>query len=278
MSKKQPLILREFDFFILSTACPRQNDIMLNILKNAISLSFLFYVAVGEAQDKGSKGGLFQRASHKETKRWSLQEWLETKERNRMMDLWLAVNSPSPYEGMFSLANHGYQTKVSPADNGPTYSTISGQAAAYASLIGLSVEYNKNEQENFNDLTGLFNLRVFGNSIQSTNLTLHVGQRTRTLNQAVGDVILRNNLGQVSMQLYLNKYFGLDGLYRQYQEISEPTFGDVKGQLSEAGLFIDFRSVRIFGSWYQDVQVNTLSGAETRIERNGVKSGIKIFF
>ncbi len=78
----------------------------MNIFRMTLIMSLLFYVAQSNAQDKGSKSGLFQRAAMRETKRWTLQEWLETKERNRMMDLWLAVNSPSPYEAMLGLANH----------------------------------------------------------------------------------------------------------------------------------------------------------------------------
>lgn len=251
---------------------------MLNIFKRILLLFLIFYVAEGFAEDKGSRSGLFQRASQRETKRWTLQEWLETKEKNRMMDLWLALNSPSPYEGLFAVANHGYQAKTSPSDTGTSYSTISGQASAYASLVGLTFEYNKNTQENFNDLTGLLNFRIFGNSIQSTYLTLHVGQRTRTLNSDTGDTVLRNNLGQASLQLYLNKHFGIDGLYRNYLETQDSSLGSVRGQLSEAGVFIDFKAIRIFGSWYQDLQFNTLNNIETRIERNGIKSGVKIFF
>lgn len=251
---------------------------MINFIRIIFTLCLIFYVAQSNAQDKGSKSGLFQRAAQRESKRWTLQEWLETKERNRMMDLWLAVNSPSPYEAMLGIANHGYQTKLSTTNTETSYTTYSAQLSAYASLVGLTFEYNKNEKENFNDLTGLLNLRVFGNSIQSTHLTVHLGQRTRTLNQDTEDIIVRQLLGQVSLQLYLNKYFGIDGMYRRYQESNTTSLGIVTGNQSEAGVFIDFKALRIFGSWYQDIQLNTLNGSETRIERNGIKSGIKIFF
>ena len=251
---------------------------MVNIFRMTLLMSLLFYVAQSNAQDKGSKSGLFQRAAQRETKRWTLQEWLDTKERNRMMDLWLAVNSPSPYEAMLAFANHGYQTKLAATNTATSYTTNSAQLSAYATLVGLTFEYNKNEKENFNDLTGLLNFRIFGNSIQTTYLTLHVGQRTRTINQDTEDTVVRQLLGQASLQLYLNKYFGLDGLYRQYSGSNETSLGIVTGSQSEAGIFIDFKALRIFGSWYQDMQINTLNGTDTRIERNGVKSGIKIFF
>jgi hypothetical protein len=39
-----------------------------------------------------------QRSDVKTKTRWSLQEWLETRDRMRLMDLWLAFHSPSPYE------------------------------------------------------------------------------------------------------------------------------------------------------------------------------------
>jgi len=251
---------------------------MLKTLRRSIYILLFLTSTLAEAQDRGSSGGLFQRAAHRESKRWTLQEWLETKERNRMMDLWLALNSPSPYEGMLGVAYNGYKNTTSSPLSETTYTATAVQLSAYASILGLTADYSKNDQENFNDVTGLLNLRIFGNSIQSTYLTLHVGQRTRTLNQVTGDLILRQNLAQVSLQLYLNKFFGLDGIYRQYSEVSDPTLGLVKGQLNEAGIFLDFNAFRIFGTWTQDIQINSLSGTETRIERTGVKSGFKIFF
>lgn len=267
-------------FFLSINSGPWQNKDMNTLIK-LITLILLSFVLTpqAEAQDKGSASGIFQRASQRETKRWTLQEWMETKEKNRMMDLWLALNSPSPYEGIFGLHYFGYQTTVNTLGVAPTsWTGQGGHFSAYASIIGLSFDYNKFDAEKVTDTSGQLNFRVFGNSVQSTHLTLHLGQRTRNFNTGNQDFAIRNTFAQASLQLYFSKYFGLDGNYRVFQPTTEATLGEIKGQSTEAGLFIDFSAFRVYGCTYRDQQIQTLSGSETHTERSGIKSGFKIFY
>lgn len=241
-----------------------------------LSISLLIFLSLNSHADD-QKSSWAQRAQDRQTKRWTLQEWLEQKEKNRMMDLWLAMNSSSPYESQFSIESWDYKQALS-SQNGTTQNTLLGQAHFYSSIVGLGVEYAKFPVENRNDLSGLFNFRLFGTSIQSTHITLHYGLRTRTYevsNQIVG---LRNPFAQISLQLYLNKSFGIDSFYRSYFSTTDSAVGSVNGQSSEAFLFIDFKFLRIYGGYSQDVQVNNLNGIETKIDRSGIKSGLRIFY
>lgn len=217
----------------------------------------------------GSGVDFSQRASKREQSRWSLSEWLAMKDRNRMMDMWLSLNAPSPFEFMLG---GSYDS----LDSGPT--GYSGYLSAYAQFIGLSAEYRNTNDEGFNDLAGMLNVRLLGNSIQNTAFTIHYGQKTRDF-KATGEK-LTQQFGQVSLQVYLTKYFGLDGIYRHYLPTNTPSLGEVQGTYQEAGIFIDFKAVRVFGAWFQDTQKNKTPSAidETINERKGVHSGIKIFF
>jgi hypothetical protein len=142
--------------------------------------------------------------------------------------------------------------------------------------VGLTAEYENNTQEGFNDLSGLFNLRLAGSSIQGSYLTLHYGMRTHTQNNP--QLTLRQQFAQTSLQMYVIKQFGFDALYRHYMPVTDDTLGEIKGNLTEAGAFIDFKNFRIFGTWYKEVQNSTLSGTIIDNTRTGIRSGLKIFF
>lgn len=220
-----------------------------------------------------------KRADARRASRWTLQEWLERKDRHAMMDLWLSFNSPSPFE--FSLGG-AYVSSLTKKDNAGVISeerhvSSSGRVEAYALLVGLSGEYENNIKESYNDVVGTFHLRLFGASIQSTALTVGYGLRTR---EGGGDTPYRlaQQFGEVHLQLYIMKYFGFEGRYRNYLSASEDVLGDTKGELQEAGAFVDFSAIRVFGTWYKEETTSTKSAVDSKTERTGVKSGIKIFF
>jgi hypothetical protein len=162
---------------------------------------------------------------------------------------------------------------------------VAGEFSAYAQAFGLTAEYENNMKEKYNDMTGIFNLRIFGNSIQNSYLTLSYGLRTRSLgassiNSSGHEVALRQQLAQASIQMYLQKHFGIDGFYRQYMPTEHADIGKVKGTSVEAGAYIDFDSVRVFGRWYEERNAITSqsTGLDTQATRTGVKTGIKFYF
>lgn len=235
-------------------------------------LTLLFSLSVF-SQDRSN---LFDRANKREGTRWTLSEWLAQKERNKLMDLWLAMNTPSPYEFMLGLSHNNY--KMSENQNSQEFTNTSGEVLAYAKFFGLGVEYENRNGENENDLSGMLNLRLLGNSIQSTHLTVHFGQRTRTLTDVTPALLLRNQFAQASLQLYLNPFVGLRGQYRHYLPTSDISLGDVTGQLTTGGIFIDFSALRIYGEWFEDIQKNTGATVAPEIKRTGIKTGLQLYF
>ncbi|MEK2644667.1 hypothetical protein [Bdellovibrio sp. BCCA] len=224
----------------------------------------------------GSGIDFTKRAANREAGRWSLSEWLEMKNRNRMMDMWLSMNSPSPFEFSLGGTYNSYKTEVKNPDSSSSHTSFAGELSAYAQFVGVTAEYENNTDEHFNDLAGMLNIRLLGNSIQNTSFTIHYGQRTR--DAATGK--LTQQFGQASLQVYLTKYFGLEGKYRYFLPTSTDELGDVSGNITEAGLFIDFKAIRIFGNWYKESQKNKIPAAtdDTVTDRAGIRSGIKIFF
>ncbi|MEZ0391856.1 MAG: hypothetical protein ACAH59_06555 [Pseudobdellovibrionaceae bacterium] len=247
---------------------------------------FWLVVLIGfsvHAADRSSSSGRFnfrQKAESKAGSRWTLQEWLEQKERNHMMDLWLAMYAPSPYEFYLKGSYHTFKTKLDPATvEEKEYQSYSGGLGAYATIIGIEGDYENNSQEKYNDLSGALNLRILGNAVQGTHLSLHYGLRTREGEDATGSVVrFSNPYAGADLNLYLTKYFGLQGRYNQYLATEEVSLGTITGSRTEGGLFIDFGPVRVFGNWFSDMQKNDKAGVISTIQRTGIQSGLKFFF
>lgn len=212
------------------------------------------------------------------SKRWTLQEWLNTKNRNALMDQWLQINSPSPFEFYIRGESFNYETKID-SDPKTSYKSTSGAFAAYASLVGLQAEYENSTKEGLSDVTGLLNFRILGGELQSTSLILSVGQRTRQFEYLNLDRSVKNLATQAQLNLYLTKYFGIKGLYRLYLPSDEDaSIGKVYGYMTEGGIYIDFSRIRVFGDYFEDHLRMTPTTGDVKIRRHGVKTGLQIFF
>ncbi len=218
-----------------------------------------------------------QKAEKKEGSRWTLQEWLAQKEKNKMMDLWLAMYAPSPYEFYFSAQQVSYSLVSGNPETSQAHSAVQGSIGAFATVLGLEVQFENNVEEKYNDQTGLLQLRIAGNAVQGTHLILQYGLRTRNL---TGATITRINssFAGADLNLYFNRYVGISGLYRSFIPAENEVLGTVSGTRTEVGLFIDFAAVRIFGSSYSEKESQLLSGLESKSSKTGIVAGLKFFF
>src|SRR6185295_348306 len=80
-----------------------------------------------------------KKQEQKAKTRWSLSDWLETRDKMRLMDLWLALHSPSPYEFYLGGAYQMAETKP-----GGRYNAYDLFFAAYASIFGIEVQRQAN--------------------------------------------------------------------------------------------------------------------------------------
>ncbi|MFN3453591.1 MAG: hypothetical protein ACK41T_01430 [Pseudobdellovibrio sp.] len=219
---------------------------------------------------------LSKGSAAREAKRFNLYDWLEEKNRNKVMDMWLSINTPSPYEFMLGGSFNQFNTQNEIASLDSKNKSYQLEASAYALLVGLTGEYENNTEERFHDMTGIFNLRLFGHTIQGTNLTAHYGLRTRKDNS--GQYRLNQQFAAASFQLYLMKYFGLTSHYRYFFPFEESFYGDTKSDLQSYGAFIDFASLRIMGSYFYERQNSKKNNVEQRILKKGTKISLQLFF
>lgn len=226
-----------------------------------------------------SPGGSARFASKTGAKqsRWTLQQWLEQKERNKMMDLWLGMYAPSPYEFILSAAQLDYRASTDiPAAN-YNQKSFMGSMFFYALVLGIGVEHENNWNEQYTNTQGSINVRIMGNSNESTHLNIFGGLRNR--------IDATTNLqGQpfagAELQIYIQSQWGLHGNYRSYfsKEV-DATTGNATGSKTEGGIFIEFSPVRIFGNWYQeDYKTATTGGTEQTKTRTGWLYGLRLLF
>lgn len=247
-------------------------------MKQLFSL-VLILISFSAASAQNSRPWLLSTgAAAREAKRFTLQEWLENKDRRALMDMWLTINTPSPYEFIIggSLFNYTLDSTTAGTTTSKTVAGYSGELSAYARFVGLTAEYTNNTEDGLNDVTGIFNLRIFGNTVQGSHITLHYGLRTR--NASDKSYRLNQQFGAATLQLYLMKYFGIQGNYRKYLPYSEDQFGDTESNEINAGAFIEFGALRLFGDWYQEKQKSKLNNVESNFDRTGTKIGIKLYF
>lgn len=191
----------------------------------------------------------------KDIRRWSLQEFLDTKDRMRLMDLWLALHTPKPYEFFLNADARFVENPTAPWDYRLSFS-------AFASIFGLSVEGESIPSK----VNLLFLLRVFGFREQATHLTLHVGLRSQA-----DPLPFRSAFLGISSALYFTKYFGFEAMYRHYYAgVPTITASTYEGFHFEGNAFMDFSALRIFGGY--------LRQTDDQMSRVGFLTGLRVFF
>ena len=206
----------------------------------------------------------------KSQNRWSLSEWLETRDRMRLMDLWLALHSPTPYE--FFLGTDYSWNQWSGTGSDQTQGSVRVMGAAYASIFGLEFERSFSP---VSEWVGTFDFRFFGYHVQSTHMTFQLGLRS----QDSSGTSVRNAFLGLESSIYFGKFFGLHALYRNY--LTSPpnlTGGDFYGWRGELGGFVDFNFVQVYGTFFREQQVELVGGASYGTQRSGPLLGLKLFF
>ena len=118
---------------------------------------------------------------------------------------------------------------------------------AYVTIFGLEIEHlDAFSPEDH----ARFHLRVFGKSLQNTSLTTHIGVRRRSMSE-----IFQQWYAGIDGQLYLHRHFGFTIGYRHhFQSIATVTPGTPFGHKLEAGLFLDYGFLRIFGKFMAETE------------------------
>lgn len=256
--------------------------------KNFVFLIFFISCFAG-AQSSGSRTSskrpwlLSNKSEAEAAHRFSLAEWLDTKNRNNAMDMWLGYNTNPAETYEFKLGLNMQQDDVTTKVNGGsplttgTFRSFEGEFSAYAKNVGLTAGYQNNGEEHFTDTMGMFNFRLFGKSMQTSHLTLHYGLRTR-MGTDTNSYRLNQQFPAATLQLYVVENFGIYSHYRKYLKSNEAVFGDTEGSELQYGVFIEYGRLRIFGNIFEENQNSILNNVNTDIHHKGSKFGIQLYW
>ena len=205
----------------------------------------LFTASVYTTHSHADEVYTFIVKKQEEKKKYStyLSDWFDTKEKMRIMDLWLALHSPSPYEFYFQGAWLPGIQGSSVKDDGQRYSF-----GAYASLFGLEIE-----RQSFIETRtqGLFRLRAFGYHHQGTHLRLEAGLQQVDPLQGTP---FRNAVAGVGLTAYIARHFGITGLYHyRFDPTPASASTSLKGKRYEVGGFIEFEFLRVYGNYNYEI-------------------------
>jgi hypothetical protein len=234
----------------------------LSALWFVVNLSICVNPAQAEPGSAPAFGWSGKRAEVKAQSRWSLDQWLAQRDRMKWSDLWLSMNTPSPYEffvnGAYSLV---------PDSTGKPRSLRYG-AGAYARIFGLEYEHlTVYESEDHYR----FHLRVFGRGIQNTHLTFQGGIRHR----AGTEIFNQWYLGSTA-NLYLERHFGIHFLYRYHlKSIDTALLGTPFGHRLECGPYLDFGDLRMSATFLAEVENTSAIGTRGAY---GWSAGATLYF
>lgn len=207
-------------------------------LSAALALFAIFTVCVAApvwAEDRYNI--VLEKQEKKEKARWSLADWLDTRDRMRMMDLWLALHSPAPYEFYF-----GTDWTTGKLDSGRYFAGFNFYAAAYAYIFGLEVQ--RNDATAMEGWTGLGHVRLFGMYNQATNLTISGG----VSRQNRGNGHFWNPIAGVSLTAYMAKPAGIEASYF-HTFLARESGATLFANDWRAGAFLEFKLVRFYAGY-----------------------------
>jgi hypothetical protein len=222
-----------------------------------------------------------EQQQKKDAKRWSLSEWLEQKKSNKLMDMWLMYNAPSPYEFFFGLDTSSLEQKniQGTTETLETFRNYRGHFGAFVTLVGLYGEFEQSNEE-LKQWKALFMLRLLGSSDQSTALTGHFGLLNRTVTESGLERNWQHQVGGGKLQIYFLKPLALTG---QYDVIIEDESNDnamvkARGSRVEAGAHLEYGAFRIYGLWYQEKMKYDDGTSLYERHREGISFGTRFYF
>lgn len=222
-----------------------------------------------------------QKQEAKEKTRWTFNDWLDTKKVIANQNMWLAGNRSKPVEHEFYISyeqagfekevvSGGTSTKTKPSINKTSL-------GAFTSFVGLSGDYFDTDDHSYG-WNAVFNLRVFGNSVQNTNFTLIYGGRTRMDNSTTPE-IFKNQFYGASFALYISKQFGIEGAYQYIIPEKSDIGNSLTGNNIEATVFIDYKIIRLQGTWFKEsLEITDNAAAVTNRNSTGILAGTKFYF
>lgn len=219
-------------------------------------------------------------ASAQESVRWTLADYLAQKQKVRLMDRWLALNTaPKNFEGILSggTAKYDIETTSGGVKTKTTENVTSAKLSFFYTIFGIEAEYEKSNKD-WSAIAGMGSLRLLGGYQQDTNLTVSYGVRKKEFTADPKETF-QNQFAHAALTLYILPNFGIDGSYRKYFENKSSADRKFGASVVTGGAFFEFGFLRLFAQYHTETsETKPADGsAGSKEDKKGIEFGAKIF-
>lgn len=221
-----------------------------------------------------------RKQEEKKKSRWTLADWMATKERNGWMDQWLAMNTAPNFLDFTLGGGLGKVTPTTDDNQSDSEKLTEGNLGLHFNIIGLEGQY-KESPDRYKSRTGIFHLRILGQSTQSTFIAVQYG--IHLLNDQAYGKYDYEFLG-VYANFYFLPYFGAQGGYRNYMTTKSDSLGiESSGRRVDTGAFIELGALRFYANYFTEVLTfegagSGINGGKDKREEEGITYGLQLFF
>ncbi|MFI5391858.1 MAG: hypothetical protein ACHQYQ_10900 [Bacteriovoracales bacterium] len=248
-------------------------------MKRIILFLCLIFIANAWSQSKDVITVSVERQEAKRRTGWTLADWMDTRRTIALQNQWLAFHTYGDdgilYDfyiggGVGEFKFTGDQIPTLDEEKQKLYNYF---GALYVAILGIEYRYEKSKEVYSQD-EGNVDLRLFGTSTQTTVIVAQYG--LRSLNEYQFGIFDQQFAGGY-LQLYIFRFFGLEGRYRNYfwNTMKDGTM-NMRSERWDYGLFLEKSFFRIFGTIFQETF--TYQSPDLVQERYGVNVGLRINF
>lgn len=214
---------------------------------------------------------IIKRQEEKAASRWTLSDWLMTKQRISLMDQWLSLNTESNLFD-FSLSYEKLNFKQTFNQTSTNVNDNNLNTKFFVSFIGLeaSREFSKSIFEN---TSYSLNLKLLGSSLQSTNLQVKYGISKIESNFENKKLSYNTKFFETEANVYLLGFVGVSYKYNNtFKSIKDST--EYSKKFQNYGVFLD---MWIFKFYIEKIHQTHLYDGQ-KIRDKGEKVGISLLF
>lgn len=214
---------------------------------------------------------IIRRQEEKKASRWTLSDWLMTKQRISLMDQWLSLNTESNFFDL-SLSYDKFNFKQTSQNLNKNYNDSNFNAKFFMSFIGFEANIEK-LNSNFSSKSYGVDLRLLGSSLQSTHLLLKYGLINTKSTFTSKDLEFSSKYFELEGNLYLLGFFGVSYKYHDTQKSSTGESSYNKAS-TNYGVFLDLWILK----FYLEKVNQTHTFDKQKIRDKGERIGVSILF
>lgn len=244
-------------------------------MKLLIILSILLVSTPSFSLEEGVYTIIVKKQAEKKASRWSLADWLVTKNKISLMDQWLALHSSSTwFEFIFEYGEGALDETTDGTTVHNQFRTSKSSIAMYVKFLG--VEYNNFSYTSLAQQSDFrLNLLLIGSSVQSTHMKMFYGKRKY-------EHTLYSDYDQsfygAGMNLYLTDFLGFNFQYTSFakQDSADKNYS-LTASRTEYGVFIELWLLRFYLEHYKESSEFSSSSTIDKVDE-GYITGMKLYF